>query len=304
LITIQHEDLEILENEIIIKVKGIKTNNETKRFIIKNLESVKKIKSYLQMFTTELKIGRLLKHVRKRENDKGIKVVNIPIGINFIQKSCQRLAKYLGKEHPENFTSHCMRRSAATTLANNNISMSLLQCAGDWKSSNIATGYIQSSDNTKRIISNFFEDKENKQEFKKEIAPKEDFKKEIAPKKDFKKEIAPKKDFKKEIAPKKDLKKEIAPKKDLKLIKKRKKSTEDSKKNFSSKIGPLIKKRKKSTNNQQSSSIKNLISASSNSLTYPSSLTNKNKLKINENTRFFINENYKQILDENIPEGK
>jgi len=48
-------------------------------------------------------------------------------------------------------------RTAATILAENNISTSLLMNAGDWKNQKISQTYIDNSLNIKRTISNYFE---------------------------------------------------------------------------------------------------------------------------------------------------
>eukprot|EP00957_Ditylum_brightwellii_P200546 15288983-Ditylum_brightwellii.AAC.1 len=43
---------------------------------------------------------------------------------------------------PDGFTSMCWRRSGATELANGGAGLINLKCAGGWKSSTVAEGYI------------------------------------------------------------------------------------------------------------------------------------------------------------------
>jgi len=129
------------------------------------------IKTYISIYPDEFKNGRFLKLIRKGA------VVNINMGLNSIQNSPKSLAKFLGKNDFQKYTSHCMRRSGASILAENNISVNLLKDAGDWKTDKVCQNYIDGSVSIKRKISDFFSDKKEEKkpnivEEKKEIEKK------------------------------------------------------------------------------------------------------------------------------------
>jgi integrase len=75
------------------------------------------------------------------------------IGENMIAKVPKEIATYLKKPHPEEYTSHCFRRTAATILAESGASLPELKIAGSWNSSTTAESYISTSLRTKRTIS-------------------------------------------------------------------------------------------------------------------------------------------------------
>jgi len=71
------------------------------------------------------------------------------------------LVRVIGITDYKCYTSHSLRRSGATFLANQNISLPLLKIAGRWVSEKVATNYIQNSDAMKRNIANLFKDSIN-----------------------------------------------------------------------------------------------------------------------------------------------
>lgn len=90
--------------------------------------------------------GRLL---RRFSNEKP--TLNV-VGTNQVGKWTVRMAEWLGKPDPKRFTSHCMRRTAATLLAESGASLPLMKIAGGWASASVAEGYISTSKRTLQVV--------------------------------------------------------------------------------------------------------------------------------------------------------
>lgn len=84
--------------------------------------------------TRFLKNYAMLEH--KRTIQTGYKKVS-----NMIKKACAILGK-----NPKGYTGHCMRRSAATNLADHSVSFVNLKRHGQWKSDSVVEGYIANSE--------------------------------------------------------------------------------------------------------------------------------------------------------------
>ena len=65
------------------------------------------------------------------------------MGQNETKKLGVCIARRLGIPNPETYSSHCMRRTAATLLANSGISLIGLKNWGRWKSDSVAQGYVE-----------------------------------------------------------------------------------------------------------------------------------------------------------------
>ena len=65
------------------------------------------------------------------------------MGQNETKKLGVCIARRLGLPNPETYSSHCMRRTAATLLANSGISLIGLKNWGRWKSDSVAQGYVE-----------------------------------------------------------------------------------------------------------------------------------------------------------------
>ena len=95
---------------------------------------------YISELETIDKKSRFLKNFLmldlKRTQNTGYKKVS-----NFIKKACA----ILGLD-PKGYTGHCMRRSAATNLADNGVSFVNLKRHGQWKSDSVVEGYIANSE--------------------------------------------------------------------------------------------------------------------------------------------------------------
>lgn len=79
-----------------------------------------------------------------------------PVGINTFASMPRKIAEFLGLEHPERFTGHCFRRSAATILGEKGANLWTVKKGGGWKSSAVAEQYIDKSLSIKRKIAETF----------------------------------------------------------------------------------------------------------------------------------------------------
>lgn len=80
---------------------------------------------------------------------------------------CRRIADFLQLTNPETFTAHCLRRSAATLMANAGVSQINLKKFGRWKSDSVAMGYIDESATSKRKLAQTLRDGEEVRNVKK-----------------------------------------------------------------------------------------------------------------------------------------
>lgn len=76
------------------------------------------------------------------------------IGINKISKNASRVAKFLGipqtdnvknKKIRKNFTGHALRRTSASTAANNGADLARVKALGGWESGKVAESYVENS---------------------------------------------------------------------------------------------------------------------------------------------------------------
>jgi hypothetical protein len=79
-----------------------------------------------------------------------MKATKKPLGEHSIGQCSIAVAKYLGLQNYEEYTSHTFKHSSATLMADNGATTIQLANAGCWKSENVAKGYIQNSDITKK----------------------------------------------------------------------------------------------------------------------------------------------------------
>ncbi len=91
----------------------------------------------------------------KNMNAKQAKITlkSMNMGKNSVGKIGVAVAERLGLPEYKRYSSHCLRRSAATLLANSGISLLSLKEWGRWKSSTVAQGYIQQGVQTKTTVS-------------------------------------------------------------------------------------------------------------------------------------------------------
>lgn len=103
------------------------------------------IQRYIDLF--ENKTGRFFRYL----NDDG-KPTAKPIGINSLSGYPQIVGDFLGLGG--HYTGHCFRRSAATIAADAGASDVDLKRFGRWKSSSVASGYVDRSNYSSRKMSN------------------------------------------------------------------------------------------------------------------------------------------------------
>jgi integrase len=92
---------------------------------------------------------------------KGGRCTRQPIGINTIAKYPKMIAEFLDLPHPEKFTSHAIRRTAATWMSNNGVGLINLKRFGGWRSDTAAQGYIAESDCNKKKLAHTLIDASN-----------------------------------------------------------------------------------------------------------------------------------------------
>lgn len=97
-------------------------------------------------FNPSLLTGRIWKQCRK---GRWIQQVR---GEHYFGKLCKRIAEFLQLENVEQYTSHCIRRTAATLMANAGVSSINLKRFGRWKSESVAMGYLEDSETLKRSL--------------------------------------------------------------------------------------------------------------------------------------------------------
>ncbi|CAD6203296.1 GSCOCG00009745001-RA-CDS, partial [Cotesia congregata] len=96
--------------------------------------------------------GHVKKYISLRPNDFDSRRKRQIIGKNKISEVPRKVAEYLELEHPEAYTGHCFRRTAATLLANSGANLTAVKQLGEWRSSTTAEGYIEHSLANRRQI--------------------------------------------------------------------------------------------------------------------------------------------------------
>jgi integrase len=92
--------------------------------------------------------GRLFRNF----NQHSQQFTKTPMGHNMISQAPQRIAAFLGKPDSKKYTGHCFRRSSATVLADQGISLPNLMRHGRWKSTLVAQSYIDESHKFKKEV--------------------------------------------------------------------------------------------------------------------------------------------------------
>lgn len=83
---------------------------------------------------------------------KNGKCVRQPLGKNIIASYPKMIADFLGLPNPATFTSHALRRSSATWMADGGVDLMNLKRFGGWKADAAAQGYIAESTTNKRML--------------------------------------------------------------------------------------------------------------------------------------------------------
>jgi integrase len=87
-------------------------------------------------------------------NYKNGKCTRQPIGKNTLAKYPFLVAQFLALPNPSEYTSHALRRSAATWMSDSGIDLINLKRFGGWKSDTAAQGYIAQSEGNKKKLAN------------------------------------------------------------------------------------------------------------------------------------------------------
>lgn len=112
------------------------------------------LQRYFEFFPINDRKGRFLRYI---VNGKGS---NRPVGKNKVSEYPGFVASFLGLS-PSGYSGHCWRRTAATILAEADVSVIQLKLAGGWKSDQVCQRYIEETKSEKLQIASrlsFFQD--------------------------------------------------------------------------------------------------------------------------------------------------
>ena len=96
--------------------------------------------------------GRMFKTYRERK-DSSWYFTKQPMGMHTLRKISFYVAEYLQLPEPEKYTGHCLRRSAANKLAEENTSSVAMKQHFNWKSENTAMKYLENTNAAKLEMS-------------------------------------------------------------------------------------------------------------------------------------------------------
>ncbi|KAJ8985949.1 hypothetical protein NQ317_010706 [Molorchus minor] len=77
-----------------------------------------------------------------------------PVGKNTMGKIPSVVASYLKLPDVACYTGHCLRRSSATLLADAGVDITTIKRHAGWKSTTVAEGYVENSNENKTKIAN------------------------------------------------------------------------------------------------------------------------------------------------------
>ena len=138
---LQFEMFQLKEDSVWIYYDKVqKTTKDLHRFILPRIDEYKLYMSYF-----EDPKGHFFRTYRKTLK----RFIVTPMGKNTIASAAKRIAKFLNLD-PNGYGGHTWRRTGATELANSGASTIELKRAGRWKSDNVAHGYVDSSDPSKK----------------------------------------------------------------------------------------------------------------------------------------------------------
>lgn len=135
-----------LDDKLLVTIPYTKTYVERSFVIVGGFYSI--IKKYLSLRSATITTKRLF--ITKRAG----KFINIPVGINSVGGVPKAIALYLNLPDPQNYTSHCFRRTSATIYADSGATEAELMRFGKWKSSTVARGYVEDSVANKTNVGN------------------------------------------------------------------------------------------------------------------------------------------------------
>jgi hypothetical protein len=93
--------------------------------------------------------GQLFYTGKRKATKQGKKCVSTfcdgPIGVNTLSNCGKDVAEWLDLQHPNLYTGHCWRRTAATEAVNNGATMAQVNHHFGWKSAQMAMEYVANS---------------------------------------------------------------------------------------------------------------------------------------------------------------
>lgn len=136
------DDVNLKNDCVVVKVGPSKTNTRGSFAIPKSSSPPDYwglIKEYVDLRKSLVGLVPFLMQIRDGKCTKQ------RIGMNTIARVPSIIARFLGLEEPQHYTSHSLRRSSATALAETGVDILTLKRHGRWKSDNAAERYIQES---------------------------------------------------------------------------------------------------------------------------------------------------------------
>lgn len=131
------------------KQRGPKTNDDY--FAIYSLKSINFLKFYVELFRINTRTYRFTRYIVR--NATGMVGTLKPVGKNSLQCYGMWIASFLELPTPELYTSHFLKRTAATLIANAGGTTLQIQRAGNWRSLRVAEGYAARGRVAKRATS-------------------------------------------------------------------------------------------------------------------------------------------------------
>lgn len=145
------DDIEDHEKYVLVKLQDTKTHTP-RSFVIpdasQSLNSYEIYQKYAKLRPCNVGVKRFFLGYRNG------KCIAQPAGMHIIGGVPRKVAEFLGLEHPENYTGHCLRRSGASMVAESCGNLLPLKQVGGWKSSKVAEGYIEQSIRGKMEVAN------------------------------------------------------------------------------------------------------------------------------------------------------
>jgi integrase len=145
------DDVEDHEKYILVKLHDTKTYT-SRSFIIPDAQES------LNPYDIYKKYVKLRPHhVASRRFFLGYqhgKCIAQPAGMHTIGGVPRKVAEFLGLDHPESYTGHCLRRSGASMVAESSGNLLPVKQIGGWKSSKVAEAYIEETITSKMKVAN------------------------------------------------------------------------------------------------------------------------------------------------------
>lgn len=147
------EDIQLLDGDLKVIIRASKTDPAQIGFYFlapSRDQSWKCPVFYYKKYLTQVTqpTGRFFRNF----NATSKKISSQPMGKNNISAVPLDIAKYLNLQNPKQYTGHTIRRTAATWLADQGVSLLDLKRFGRWKSDTVAEGYIAESVSNKRKL--------------------------------------------------------------------------------------------------------------------------------------------------------